>query len=52
MEVNVGMLKFGMVVHSCLLESCTITYMGDVYLVHPVQICVPVNNWVIPNTRS
>ncbi len=33
-------------------EPCIITYMGDGYLVHPVQIYVPMNNRVIPSTRS
>ncbi len=32
------------------LEPCTITYMGDGYLVHPVQVCVPMNNRVMPGT--
>ncbi len=31
-------------------EPCTITYVGDGYLVHPVQVCVPMNNRSIPGT--
>ncbi len=29
-------------------EPCTITYMGDRYLVYPIQVCVPTNNRVYP----
>ncbi len=35
----------------CGLEPCMITYMGDGYLVYPIQVCVPMNNWVIPSNR-
>ncbi len=32
-------------------EPCTTTYVGDRYLVHPVQVRVPMIYWIIPGTR-
>ncbi len=37
--------------HMSTLEPCTITYVGDRYLVHPVQVCVPMNYRVVTGTR-
>ncbi len=38
--------------NKCKLEPCTITHLGDGYMVHLVQVYVPMNNRVRPGTRE